>query len=95
MRHASRVSLILALLVPLVSAAPAASASARDGALHAALADALAPLHPYVRTGVLYDRVLPLAHLESLDDPTSWDDQHLDRVEPDPEAARGAGAPRR
>jgi cation diffusion facilitator family transporter len=39
--------------------------------------------------------VTVFTHLESLDDPTSWDDQHLDRLEPAPPAARGTGgAPR-
>ena len=67
MLHASRVSLVPALLAALAGALVAPGAGAREGALHAALAEALAPLHPFVRTGVLYDRVLPLAHLEALD----------------------------
>jgi cation diffusion facilitator family transporter len=39
--------------------------------------------------------VTVFTHLESLDDPASWEDQHLDRPEPAPPAARGTGgAPR-
>ncbi len=40
---------------------------ARADALAAALAEALRPLDPLASSGVLYDRVLPLARLESLD----------------------------
>jgi hypothetical protein len=60
-----RVSQVLALLAALSGAA--CPALARDGALHATLVGALGPLEPFAVTGVLYDRVLPLAHLESLD----------------------------
>jgi cation diffusion facilitator family transporter len=35
--------------------------------------------------------VTVFTHLESLDDPASWDDQHLDRNEPESTAARGTG----
>lgn len=65
MVRASQVSIVLALLAALAGMTD--PAVARDGAAHAALAGALRPLHPYVSTGVLYDRVLPLAHLERLD----------------------------
>ena len=59
--------LLSALVAPLCAAILAVPAGARDRALPAAWADALRPLEPFVRTGVLYDRVLPLAHLERLD----------------------------
>jgi triacylglycerol esterase/lipase EstA (alpha/beta hydrolase family) len=65
MLSATRVSQVLALLAALSGAA--GPAAARDGTLPAALAGALSPLEPFAATGVLYDRVLPLAHLESLD----------------------------
>jgi len=35
--------------------------------------------------------VTVFTHLESLDDPASWDDQHLDRGDAVPAASRGAG----
>jgi hypothetical protein len=44
-----------------------APARAQDDAIRIALAGALRPIEPFVRTGVLYDRVLPLAHVERLD----------------------------
>jgi triacylglycerol esterase/lipase EstA (alpha/beta hydrolase family) len=60
-----RVCRALALLAVLIGAA--GPARARCDALGAALADVLRPLDPFVSTGVLYDRVLPLAQLEALD----------------------------
>jgi len=48
-------------------AAAAGPARARDGGSAAALEAVLRPLDPLVSTGVLYERVLPLAHLEELD----------------------------
>src|SRR5512139_272181 len=46
-----------------------------------------------IRTAV--PNVTVFTHLESLDDPTSWEDQHLDRSEPPASASRPAGeAPR-
>jgi hypothetical protein len=52
-----------------VLALPAAfcSSPAAADTLQAKLDAALAPLAPLSRTGVIYDRVLPLAHLERLD----------------------------
>src|SRR5262245_57578328 len=55
-----RGALAVFLLALAVAPTPAAGASA-------ALESALRPLEPLARTGVLYDRVLPLAHLERLD----------------------------
>ena len=43
------------------------SAQGLDRSVPAALDDALRPIAALSRTGVLYDRVLPLAHLEQLD----------------------------
>jgi triacylglycerol esterase/lipase EstA (alpha/beta hydrolase family) len=65
MRTLSRSRRPLALLA--VLACLAGPVSAGTDTLPAALVDALRPLEPFVTTGVLYDRVLPLAHLESLD----------------------------
>jgi hypothetical protein len=59
--------LLASLTAPLCALLLAGPAGARDRALPAALAEALRPLEPYAGTGVLYDRVLPLAHLERLD----------------------------
>jgi cation diffusion facilitator family transporter len=47
------------------------------------------------RIRAVVPNVTVFTHLESLDDPASWDDQHLDRVEPAPEAARRTGDPTR
>jgi cation diffusion facilitator family transporter len=43
------------------------------------------------RIRAVVPNVTVFTHLESLDDPTSWDDQHLDRIEPGagPDADRG------
>jgi cation diffusion facilitator family transporter len=43
------------------------------------------------RIRAVVPNVTVFTHLESLDDPTSWDDQHLDRIEPGagPDAGRG------
>jgi hypothetical protein len=38
--------------------------------------------------------VTVFTHLESLDDPASWDDQHLDRIDPAPPDGRSTGAAR-
>lgn len=57
------VALVTALLVA-VLAAPCA---ARDTGVQAGLDALLRPLEPFSRTGVLLNRVLPLAHLEQLD----------------------------
>jgi cation diffusion facilitator family transporter len=46
------------------------------------------------RIRAVVPNVTVFTHLESLDDPASWDDQHLDRNEPDA-ASRGAGGLRR
>ena len=64
-----RPSRIVSLLLPvlLLAASPALPVQAQVGPLPAAWTDALRPVEPYSRTGVLYDRVLPLAHLERLD----------------------------
>ena len=63
-----RVSRLLAPLAALLCAAILTTpAGAQDGAPPATLADALGPIEPFVRTGLLYDRVLPLAHVERLD----------------------------
>ena len=55
---------------------------------HALLED----LEARIRAAV--PNVTVFTHLESLDDPASWDDQHLDRNGPD-SAAPAAGGPRR
>ena len=59
--------LLAPLTVSLCALILAAPAGAQDGVSPAALADALRPIEPFVRTGVLYDRVMPLAHVERLD----------------------------
>jgi len=46
------------------------------------------------RIRAVVPNVTVFTHLESLDDPASWDDQQLDRNEPDA-ASRGAGGLRR
>jgi hypothetical protein len=73
-------SVLAALAALLCAACLSRPALARDDAIRDGLADALRPLEPYVQTGVLYDRVLPLARLEWLDgtaaapalDGTAW-----------------------
>lgn len=68
MRSSLPASRLLAFLaVPLCTALLIAPAGAQDRATLPRLAEALRPIEPYVRTGVLYDRVLPLARLERLD----------------------------
>lgn len=57
-------SLAFVALTVVLSARVAAATPDR---LPSDLADALRPLEPLVHTGVLYDRVLPLAHLEQMD----------------------------
>ena len=61
-------SLVLVALMVVFSSRRAAAMPDR---LSADLADALRPLEPLARTGVLYDRVLPLAHLEQWDGPAA------------------------
>jgi len=57
-----------ALLAALLTGpAPVAAADVRDDAIATGMRAALAPLESLSLTGVLYDRVLPLAHVESLD----------------------------
>ena len=56
-----------AAFVAWILLAPPAVAAPRDPAIANALGLALRPLEPWSRTGVIYDRVLPLAHLERLD----------------------------
>jgi len=51
----------------LLAASLAGVAHAQDAPLPPAWEEALRPLAPFAHTGVLYDRVLPLAHLERLD----------------------------
>ena len=67
MRLASRPSLALALVLIAALTGAADAAVPRGGGPGAALIGALRPLEPFAVTGVLYDRVLPLAQLESLD----------------------------
>src|SRR6185503_3580916 len=50
-----------------LTAAIAASPSLAQETISRELATALRPVEDLSRTGVLYDRVLPLAHLERLD----------------------------
>jgi hypothetical protein len=58
---------LASLAVPLCGLILAAPAAALASAPPTTLAEILRPIEPYLRTGVLYDRVLPLAHLERLD----------------------------
>lgn len=68
MRFSLPVSRLLAsLAAPLCAMILAAPAGAQDRATPSQLEEALRPIEPFARTGVLYDRVLPLAHLERLD----------------------------
>ena len=59
--------LLSSLAAPLCAVILAVPSGAQERALPPAWADALRPIESFVRTGVLYDRVLPLAHLERLD----------------------------
>ena len=58
--------MLLAVLLP-----AGARAQATDRSVPAALDDALRPIEALSRTGVIYDRVVPLAHLERLDGGTA------------------------
>jgi hypothetical protein len=59
--------LLACLAAPLCAVILTAPAGAQDRAAPSRPAEALRSIEPHLRTGVLYDRVLPLAHVERLD----------------------------